>query len=51
ANARDSTRRSLACTYLCGTDLSSKDYPVYTIPRDEFSTLPRCCTDLARSKH
>ncbi|OXU18719.1 hypothetical protein TSAR_011753, partial [Trichomalopsis sarcophagae] len=37
----DYTRRSLACTYLCGTDLSSKGSLMYALPRDRFSTLPR----------
>ncbi|OXU23385.1 hypothetical protein TSAR_003698 [Trichomalopsis sarcophagae] len=29
----------------------SKASPVYAMPRDGCSTLPRCWTDLARSKH
>ncbi|OXU19072.1 hypothetical protein TSAR_015065, partial [Trichomalopsis sarcophagae] len=42
ANAGDSSRQSLACTYLCGTDLYSKGSPVYSRPRDGFNTLPKC---------
>ncbi|OXU31955.1 hypothetical protein TSAR_013067 [Trichomalopsis sarcophagae] len=51
ANAGDCTRRTLVCTSLCGTYLYSKGSSVYAMPRDAFSTLPRCWTDLARSKH
>ncbi|OXU19895.1 hypothetical protein TSAR_013622, partial [Trichomalopsis sarcophagae] len=39
ANDKESSRRSLACASLCGTDLYSKGYPVYAMPRDRFSTL------------
>ncbi|OXU19073.1 hypothetical protein TSAR_006208 [Trichomalopsis sarcophagae] len=39
ANAGDSTRRTLACTSLCGTYLYSNGSLVYAMPRDGFSTL------------
>ncbi|OXU21255.1 hypothetical protein TSAR_015366 [Trichomalopsis sarcophagae] len=50
ADAGDSTRRTLACTSFCGTYLYSKGSPVYAMPRDGFTTLPRYWMDLARFK-